>query len=182
MRTKGENIAARHLSFSNVIAIVAGLFVGGMGTMLIAGLSGGVPVAVFNLIVLAPISVICLVWLLFIRKKKRARIATWREVFGLSSVTGSVLVTVAFLAFIFLFTFDTEYAPGYSEEAFRAVEIGDSREEVLCLLGQPLRVYGLNGDVLSYSISPSGSNYLVRAIVLDSEGRVMEIRSQIYWD
>lgn len=182
MRTKRENLAARHLYSSKAIAIVAGLFVGGMGTMLIARLSGGVPVAVFNLIVLAPISATCLVWLLFIRKKKQAKIATWREAFGLSSVTGSVLVTAAFLAFIFLFTFDTEYAPGYSEEAFRAVEIGDSREKVLGLLGQPLRVYGLDGKVQSYSRSPSGSNYLMRDIVLDSEGRVVEIWKQIYWD
>ncbi len=182
MRTRRKNIAARHLSSSNAIAIVAGLFVGGMGTMLIAGLSGGVSFSTFNLTVLAPIPATYLVWLLFIRKKKQAKIATWREAPGLSSVIGSVLVTVAFLAFIFLFTFDTEYAPGYSEDAFRAVEIGDSSEEVLCLLGQPLRVYGLNGEVLSYSRSPSGSNYLMRDIVLDSEGRVAEIWSQIYWD
>jgi hypothetical protein len=164
---------------------VAGLFVGGMGTMLIArlsGLSGGTPVAVFNLTVLAPISVTCLVWLLFVRKKTRSRIATWRKVFGFSSVIGSVLVTLAFLTFIFFFTFDTEYASGYSEEAFRAVEIGDSKEEILSLLGQPLRVYGIDGEVQSYSRSPSGSNYLMRDIVLDSEGRVVEIRSQVYWD
>jgi len=185
MRTKGKNIVAKHLSFSNAIAIVAGLFVGGIGTMLIArlsGLSGGVPIAIFNLIVLAPISATCLVRFLFVRKKAGAKIATWREVFGLSSVIGSILVTVAFLAFIFLFTFDTEYAPGYSKEAFRAVEIGDFKEEVLRLLGQPLRVYGQVGEVLSYSRSPSGSNYLMRDIVLDNEGRVVEIRSQIYWD
>ena len=181
-RTRRENIAARHLSSSNAIAIVAGLFVSGMGTMLIARLSGGIPFAIFNLTVLAPIPATYLVWLLLIRRKKRAKVATWREAFGLSSVTGSVLVTVAFLAFIFLFTFDTEYAAGYSEEAFRAVEIGDSREEVMCLLGQPLRVYGLDGKVQSYSRSPSGSNYLMRDIVLDSEGRVVEIWSQLYWD
>jgi len=182
MRTKRENIAARHLSSSKAIAIVAGLFVGGMGTMLIARLSGGVSFAIFNLTVLAPIPATYLVWLLFIRRKKQAKIATWREALGLSSVAGSVLVTAAFLAFVFIFTFDTEYAPGYSEEAFRAVEIGDSREEVMCLLGQPLRVYGLGGEVLSYSRSPSGSNYLMRDIVLDSEGRVVEIWSQLYWD
>jgi hypothetical protein len=166
---------------------VAGLFVGGMGTMLIAklsGLSGGTPVAVFNLTVLAPISVTCLVWLLFVRKKTRSRIATWRKVFGFSPVIGSVLVTLAFLVFMFFFTFDTEYAPGYSEEAFRVVQIGDSKEEILSLLGQPLRVYdlGIHREVLSYSMSPSGSNYLMRDIVLDSEGRVVEIRSQVYWD
>jgi hypothetical protein len=43
-----------------------------------------------------------------------------------SSVAGSVVVTVAFPAFIFVFTLDTECALGYSEEAFRAIEIGDS--------------------------------------------------------
>jgi len=150
----------------------------------LSGLSGGTPVAVFNLTVLAPISVTCLVWLLFARKKTRSRIATWRKILGFSSVIGSVLVTLAFLVFIFFFTFDTEYAPGYSEEAFRIVQIGDSKEEILSLLGQPLRVYdpGLDREVLSYSMSPSGSNYLMRDIVLDSEGRVVEIRSQVYWD
>jgi len=148
----------------------------------LSGLSGGTPVAVFNLTVLAPISVTCLVWLLFTHNKTRSRIATWRKVLGVSSVIGSVLVTLAFLTFIFFFTFDTEYAPGYSEEAFRVVEIGDSKEEILNLLGQPLRVYGLDREVQSYSMSPSGSNYLMRDIVLDSEGRVVEIRSQVYWD
>jgi hypothetical protein len=184
MRTKSKDIAAKHISL-NAITIVAGLFAGGMGTMLIArfsGLSGGTPAAVFNLTVLAPISVTCLVWLLLVHKKPRSKTAAWRKVLALSSVIGSILATLAFLVFVFFFTFDTEYAPGYSEEAFRAVEIGDSKEEVLSLLGQPLRVYGMDREVQSYSRSPSGSNYLMRDIVLDSEGRVVEIRSQVYWD
>jgi hypothetical protein len=169
----------------NAMTTVAGLFVGGMGTMLIArlsGLSGGTPIAVFNLTVFAPNSVTCLMWLPFARNKTRSKTATWRKILGFSSAIGSVLVTLAFLVFIFFFTFDTEYAPGYSEEAFRAVEIGDSKEGILSLLGQPLRVYGIDGEVQSYSRSPSGSNYLMRDIVLDSEGRVVEIRSQVYWD
>ena len=153
-----------------------------MLTARLSGLSGGTPVAVFNLTVLAPISVTCLVWLLFVRKKTRSRIATWRKVFGFSSVIGSVLATLAFLIFVFFCTFDTEYAPGYSKGAFRAVEVGDSKEEILNLLGQPLRVYGLDREVPSYSMSPSGSNYLVRDSVLDNEGQVVEIRSQVYWD
>lgn len=35
-------------------------------------------------------------------------------------------------------TEDTEYAPGYSERAFRAVELGDAEAEVLAALGEPL--------------------------------------------
>ena len=186
MRTKSKDIVARHIP-PNAIAAVAGLFVGGMGTMLLArlsGLSGGISIAVFNLIVLAPVSITSLVWLLFVRKKTRSKTAEWRRVLSLFSVIGSILATLAFLIFVFFFTFDTEYAPGYSEEMFRAVKVGDSKEEILSLLGQPLRVYDLGTDreVLGYSISPSGSNYLMRDIVLDSEGRVVEIRSQAYWD
>ena len=185
MKTGEGATAARRLR-SKGLALLGGLLVGGVGAILIAwltGSSGGVPVAVFNLSILASISAVCLVWLLLARKRAGAKTVTHRQIFGLSVVVGSLLVTVAFLVFIFVFTFDTEYAPGYSETAFRSVRIGDSREEVLQVLGQPLRVYGSEGEVevLSYSRSPSGSNYLMRDIVLDSEGRVVEIRRQIWW-
>ena len=79
-------------------------------------------------------------------------------------------------------SFDTQYAAGYSEEAFQSIRGGDTREEVLERLGEPLRVYGVNDEVLSYSMSPSGSNYLMRDIVLDAEGCVTEIRREIWWD
>ena len=35
----------------------------------------------------------------------------------------------------------TRYAPGFSEQSFRAVRVGDSREQIAALLGQPISTY-----------------------------------------
>ena len=56
----------------------------------------------------------------------------------------ALLSTAVFLAVIVavfaipIFITDTEYAPGYSESPFQAIRIGDSREDVLRALGEPL--------------------------------------------
>lgn len=40
-------------------------------------------------------------------------------------------------AAFFIFTFDTQYAPGYSHRKFDALQLGDSQAHVLTLLGTP---------------------------------------------
>lgn len=135
---------------------------------------------------------VCILYLAWPRIARRwapsRRVLRNRE-FGTSIALGALLVAVACTCIAILFPFDTEYAPGYSEAAFRSVQIGDSKEEVLALLGEPLLAgtFGTEGtptwgEWLRYSRSPSGKNYLLRTIVLDSEGRVLRVVSETYWD
>lgn len=42
--------------------------------------------------------------------------------------------------------------------------------------------FGEESEGLSYTRSPSDSYYLTRMVVPDEEGRVVEKRSEIYWD
>jgi hypothetical protein len=81
---------------------------------------------------------------------------------------------------------NTEYAPGYSGRAFRAVAVGDSEERVLHLLGDPLERNPNAQDpsyvYLRYSraIGPSDS-HLGRVILL-RDGQVARIWDEIYLD
>jgi len=81
---------------------------------------------------------------------------------------------------------NTEYAPGYSGKAFRAVAVGDSEERVLDLLGEPLERNSNAQDLphvyLRYSraIGPSES-HLGRVILLKG-GQVARIWHEIYLD
>lgn len=82
---------------------------------------------------------------------------------------------------------NTRYAPGYSERAFMAIEVGDSEGRVLDLLGEPLErsasVYqGHYREYLWYTkpIGPS-ENYLLRNIVV-KDGQVVRVYSQVWWD
>ncbi len=80
------------------------------------------------------------------------------------------------------FFFRTEYAPGYTESAFLAVQIGDSRERVIELLGEPLRVHEWDtiGETLIYSRSPTGKHFRLRTISINSEGYVRQVH-RIFW-
>jgi hypothetical protein len=51
-------------------------------------------------------------------------------------LTVAVLVVLLPAAF-FLLCFDTQYAPGYSERAFKSIKIGETAERVLSRIGQP---------------------------------------------
>jgi hypothetical protein len=80
---------------------------------------------------------------------------------------------------------NTRCAPGYSEEAFMTIEVGDSEEKVLDLLGEPLeRSASVNPlrEYLWYTkpIGPS-ENYLLRNIVVE-DGKVVRVYSQAWWD
>ena len=78
---------------------------------------------------------------------------------------------------------DTQYAPGYSNSAFRSVQVGMSEEQVLALLGAPLsdkRGGGLHSAF--YSISPSDGNYWQRIVAYDEQGRVRSIHAGLWID
>lgn len=120
--------------------------------------------------------------LLLVPGKQHPEQVVWKRTLGLSIWSG-IFLGLVMLGVMLYTSFDTRYAPGYSEEAFQSIQVGDMKDEVLMSLGEPLRVLGVNGEVLSYSDSPSGSNYLMRDVVLDTtKSRVIEIRRDIWWD
>jgi hypothetical protein len=135
------------------------------------------------------VCILYLAWPRIARRWAPSRVVLRNREFGASVALGALLVAVACTFIAILFPFDTAYAPGYSEAAFRSVQIGDSREEVIARLGEPLSIHSVGiegtetwGEWLRYSRSPSGKNYLVRQFMLDSEGRVVKILRETYWD
>jgi hypothetical protein len=89
---------------------------------------------------------------------------------------------------------DTQYAEGYSHNAFIQIEHGMSENEVLELLGEPLArwtPYSYKNKTrwpekahfigLVYSRSPSSSSHRLRDVILD-DGIVTEIRGYFYAD
>ena len=161
--------------------ISVGLFVGVVGVLAVLS---AFQVAWPNLRPVAgwAAAVICLAWVLLAHRgtdpEKRSR----RGTLGASLAAGALVGSLIFVLFLYLFGLDTEYAPGYSEAAFESVRIGETREAVVARLGEPLWTFGEEREVLSYTRSPSDSHYLVRMVVLDEKGRVVEKRSEIYWD
>lgn len=87
-----------------------------------------------------PAIVALLLAALVLAKRSFPRLATWCEfgiTFLLAAVTGMVLIG-SVVAGIVWANFDTEYAAGYTEKAFRAVRLGDTREAVFSRLGDPI--------------------------------------------
>lgn len=60
---------------------------------------------------------------------------------GLSTMVlwtlGVLLLFGGILAGLYSTMFDTQYAPGYSEKAFRSIKLGDTEQRVLALIGNP---------------------------------------------
>jgi len=52
-----------------------------------------------------------------------------------------VVLAIALPAAFFCLSFDTQYAPGYTERAFKSIRVGDTREQVTSLVGNPLSSY-----------------------------------------
>jgi len=48
-----------------------------------------------------------------------------------------LLVVLGGLGTLVFFSFDTQYAPGYSERGFKSIQLGDSEALVISQLGQP---------------------------------------------
>jgi hypothetical protein len=83
----------------------------------------------------------------------------------------------------------THFAPDYSEAAFDQIQIGDSKERVLELIGEPLErcdmgrtkdqfwCYSTDGGFLLLDFA-----WLYRAVYFDAEGRVIELVRDIFYD
>ena len=79
---------------------------------------------------------------------------------------------------------ETEFAPGYSEERFMAIEAGMTRAQVLGLLGAPLRGYRADWDGSvwwAYSRKERSPNFRSRLIVFRDE-RVVDRVQELYLD
>ena len=90
---------------------------------------------------------------------------------------------------------ETNYAPGYSERHFKRVEVGMTNEQVIALLGHPLRTEEFSTSQPSYrnygeqvwSYTREGSwplgdwAWLSREVVF-SEGHVARLVSRTYYD
>ena len=79
---------------------------------------------------------------------------------------------------------DTEYAKGYTNSRFRQISVGDTKEKVLALLGEPLIKVPQrprSNERWMYSRSPSSTHYLYRELRF-SDGVVVEKRHYFYVD
>jgi len=81
------------------------------------------------------------------------------------------------------FTEDTEYAPGYSDKAFRKLRIGMSTGDVVALLGPPLEKgqFTASKETWRWSRSPGDRSYRIRVVIVEAD-RVVQIRSSFYVD
>ena len=78
---------------------------------------------------------------------------------------------------------DTEYAAGFSHEAFDGIKVGDSGAHVREILGEPMRTdkYQDGSDYLWYSNSPPGTHHRRRHLLLKN-GVVIEVIAEMYFD
>lgn len=113
-------------------------------------------------------------------------------VIGLAVAAGVVILAfVSLVSFILYMTVlapvvNTEYAPGFSEEAFAAVQIGDTEAEVLALLGEPLERNTNSQDpsylYLRYSRARGRSDTHRARVIQLRNGRVTRIWHEVYYD
>lgn len=78
---------------------------------------------------------------------------------------------------------ETEYAAGYSHEAFRQLRLGMAPGDVIALLGPPLERGSLGAamETWRWSRSPGDKGYRVRAVIFDRD-RVIDIFSELHVD
>ena len=81
---------------------------------------------------------------------------------------------------------NTHYAPGYNQEAFKKVKIGDMAEIVEQLLGKPIRIPkdGEGHAYWAYSRTFNTPEHMVRRCIIinESTGKVVRIDDKIVWD
>jgi len=81
----------------------------------------------------------------------------------------------------FFFEDHTKYASGYSEENFNKIKEGTTQEQVIELLGEPLKK---SGDTWFYTQSflQSDQCYWSRGVELDSDKKVKSVFKFYNWD
>ena len=108
-----------------------------------------------------------------------ATLAIGFHIYALDGIHGNIFDLIA--------KTDTEYSKDYSDSAFRKVKIGQSKEKVMELIGEPLsssavkRKKKSDKEVLWYSRSPSGGSYRLRIVEL-IEDKVVNVKNYFYID
>lgn len=89
----------------------------------------------------------------------------------------------AFEEILLFLAADTEYASGFSHEAFSQVKAGDSEAHVYDLLNRPLQtdLYEDGSKYLIYSASTDGTTHRRRDILIKDE-TVKKVFAEMYWD
>jgi hypothetical protein len=85
---------------------------------------------------------------------------------------------------------DTVYSAGYSNAAFRRIREGMTRDQVRDILGDPLETRtdpwatrrGEAEDCWAFSTSPGYTNYRIRLVCFDKDGRVVWSHSSFWFD
>ena len=105
----------------------------------------------------------------------------------LLAIGGILLLVFGGLAALFLLSFDTQYAPGYSEKKFKSIKLGDSEPLVISLLGQPFSaddatpyvewIYATD-DQRRFSRTGRGSGTYT-TIRFDTDNRVVSINGAV---
>jgi len=113
----------------------------------------------------------------------------------LSIAVASVLLVAAIAAALQFATLDglggfiaslfwrdsTQYAPGYTDRAFRNVMVGMTEIEVFALLGRPLDVHAAGGKVYLWYSQPARSHFRDRRVILQ-HGVVVDKNTGFYVD
>lgn len=78
---------------------------------------------------------------------------------------------------------DTLYGDRYIESNFRRIQIGDTKAQVLSLIGYPLSEKKVADSIIwYYSKSPSSTHFHLRIIHFSKEWRVIHIDHEYYID
>ena len=120
-----------------IVPIILG-FTASFGILFIGSTSGTEP-----RLWLIPSTIIILLVAFSWAKRIVPGIATWCEAaitFLLAAVASSLLIGGAVASLVWA-SFDTEYATGYTKEAFKAIKLGDTRKTVALRIGDPLSSY-----------------------------------------
>ena len=85
-----------------------------------------------------------------------------------------------------LYQEETIYAKGYSPKHWKRIKLGDSREKVLKILGEPLKkLLNRKDEARAFFYSsqgPKNTNYRVRSIIFNESGMVIEKNNYFYLD
>ena len=80
---------------------------------------------------------------------------------------------------------DTMYAPSYTEKNFNKIEIGMTQEQVLELVGEPLKKSGRDRSCWEYTALRENDRsycYWVREVNFNSDKKVTKIDAYYWWD
>ena len=84
---------------------------------------------------------------------------------------------------LFLFDDATVWAPEYSEDRFKHLQIGLSQSNVLEQLGEPLKTWHQSDrEVWWYTSAPPDRNYWFRMVVFDTDRMVTETDRHYFVD